>query len=104
MSNFRKTLPLPPPGKTVDDAIEVSLRHHQPRKTPNAGGDRQKTLAPHPSRLSSSSNDFRRSPKHGGRRSLPPPPRPPDSLVPHHEGRAPNWSAHGRALLSALQK
>jgi hypothetical protein len=24
--------------------------------------------------------------------------------VPHHEGRVPNWSAHGRALLSALEE
>ncbi len=109
MSNFRKTLPLPPPGKTVDDAVETSLRQHQARKTPAAGGERNKTFAPRPSKLSSSSsNDLRRSPKNAGRRSLPPLPPPPapspDSLVPHHEGRAPNWAAHGRALLSALEE
>src|SRR5439155_20242870 len=54
---------------------------------------------------SSSNNDLRRSPRQGGRRSLPPPPRTPDvdGLVPP-EGRAPNWTAHGRALLSALEE
>src|SRR5207302_1974717 len=83
-----------------------SLRQHQARKTPASGGERNKTLAPRPSKLSSSSsNDLRRSPKIPGRRSLPPlppaPAPPPDSLVPHQEGRAPNWAAHGRALLSA---
>jgi hypothetical protein len=107
MSNSRKTLPLPPPGRTVDDALEVSLRHPNPplRKTPSAG-DRLKSMTPRLPRLSSSSNnDLRRSPKQGGRRSLPPPPRSPDldDLAPP-EGRAPNWLAHGRALSAALDE
>jgi hypothetical protein len=103
MSNFRKTLPLPPPGKTIGEAVEVSLRH-PPRKTPSPGGDRRKSVAPRARALSSSSSgDLRRSPRQ--RRSLPPPPRQPDfdSLVPP-EGRAPNWMAHGRALAAALQE
>jgi hypothetical protein len=106
MSNFRKTLPLPPPGRTIGEAVEVSLRHPQPRKTPSTAAEKRKSMAPRAPRLSSSSSgDLRRSPKHGGRRSLPPPPRPPDfdSLVPP-EGRAPNWLAHGRALAEALQE
>jgi hypothetical protein len=103
MSNFRKTLPLPPPARTIGEAVEVSLRH-PPRKTPSTGGERRKSIAPRASRLSSSSNnDLRRSPK--PRRSLPPPPPSPDfdSLVPP-EGRAPNWMAHGRALAAAIDE
>jgi hypothetical protein len=102
MSNFRKTLPLPPPGRTIDEAVEVSLRHPQ-RKTPSPAGDRRKSIAPRARLSSSSNNDLRRSPK--PRRSLPPPPRSPDfdSLVPP-EGRAPNWMAHGRALTAAIEE
>jgi hypothetical protein len=105
MSNSRKTLPLPPPGRTVDDALEVSLRHPSPPfgKTPSPA-DRGKSTGARAPRLSSSSNnDFRRSSKQGGRRSVPPPPRPPDSLAPP-EGRAPNWLAHGRALSATLDE
>jgi hypothetical protein len=107
MSNPRKTLPLPPPGRTVGDAIEASLRAPNPpaRKTPSPG-ERRKSIAPRAPRLSSSSSgDLRRSPRPGGRKSIPPPPHPsdPEDLAPP-EVRATNWLAHGRALAAALEE
>jgi hypothetical protein len=99
MSN-RKTLPLPPPGRTVGDAIEVSVRQPSLRKTPPVG-ERGKPVASRTPRLSSSNNDLRKSSRQG-RRSLPPPSEV-DSLLPP-EARAPNWLAHGRALAAALDE
>jgi hypothetical protein len=105
MSTFRKTLPLPPPGKNIGEALQVGLRQPQ-RKTPSTGAERHKSVAPRPPKMSSSNNDLRRSPKPGGRRSLPPPPRSPDfgDLAPQPEPRAANWMAHARSLLESLEE
>jgi hypothetical protein len=91
----------------VGEAIEASLKAPNPptRKTPSPG-ERRKSIAPRVPRLSSSSSgDLRRSPRPGGRRSVPPPPPPsdPEDLAPT-EVRATNWLAHGRALAAALEE
>jgi len=104
MSDFRRTLPLPPPGTSVGEALEDIVRHHHPRKTPAAG---HKLATPRAPQLSSSpGRDFRRS-KPGARRTLrPAPPRASDAndLAPPLDEGVATWIAKGRALSAAIEQ
>jgi hypothetical protein len=60
MSDFRRTLPLPPPGRFIGDSLDDGQRTRGGRKTP---GERQKSLAPPkvPQLGNSSARDLRKS-------------------------------------------
>jgi len=105
MPDFRRTLPLPPPGRSVSDALEG-----KGRKTPGAVGDRPKNLsAPRlPQFAASSGRDLRKS-KPGGRKT---PhlgrfetgaPAQGTDLAPLDRA-APGWLAKARVLFAALEE
>src|SRR6266540_4701367 len=102
MSDYRRTLPLPPPAGSVGEALEDIVRQHQPRRTPAAG---HKLTAPRPPQLSASpGRDFRRSKP--GRRTLRPSPNTsaPAALAPPHDDDVPAPPAKGRPPSTALEQ
>jgi hypothetical protein len=103
MSDFRRTLPLPPPGRSVGDALDGKNR-----KEPSAP-DRQKTLgtprvpqfAASPGRdLRKSKSGARKTP-HLGRLDADPAPAA-DPAAPERE--VPAWLSKARALSAALEE
>ena len=101
MSDFRRTLPIPPPGRTVGEAIEESVR--QSRKSSAPGPERRKSLPPGRATpgLSSSPRELRRS--RPGKKT-PPTARPElDARAAPLEG-ATSWTLKARALSSALEE
>jgi len=108
MSDFRRTLPIPPPGRTVGEAFEEGARQHG-RKASSA--ERHKSIAPGrqsiapgrptPGLSASSQRDLRRS-KPG--RKTPPPVRPEGE--PRGMALEPptSWTLKARALSSALDE
>jgi hypothetical protein len=105
MSDFRRTLPLPPPGRSIGDALEV-----KDRKTPGTAADRQKSMgAPRVPQFSASSGrDLRKSKPgsrktpHLGRLESADPAQATD-LGPLEKG-VPAWLAKARALSAALEE
>jgi hypothetical protein len=90
MADFRRTLPLPPPGRFVGDVLQgktPSLPPQGMRRTP-APVRRTKTHPPTPSRPSGAA---------GAARSLPPPGGVPIDVS------APEWAKKGRALSTAIE-
>ena len=105
MSDFRRTLPLPPPGRSVGDALEGKNR-----KTPGVPADRQKAMgAPRvPQFAASPGRDLRKS-KPGARKT--PHLGRLDSAEPAQaselaasERGVPAWLAKARALSAALEE
>jgi hypothetical protein len=106
MSDFRRTLPLPPPGRSVTDALDGKNR-----KTPGAA-DRQKPIGtPRVPQFSASPGRDLRKSKPGGRKtphlgrleSAEPAPSPSIDLGALERG-VPPWLAKARALSAALQE
>lgn len=104
MSDFRRTLPLPPPGRSVGDALEG-----KGRKTPSAPVDRQKAMGTPrvPEFAASPGRDLRKSKT--GSRKTPHLGRAADAVEPAEatdlpalERGAPPWLAKARALSAAL--
>lgn len=102
MSDFRRTLPLPPPGRTVGEALEESAHRHA-RKSSGPGAERNKTIPPGRATpgLSSSPRDLRRS--RPGKKT-------PNPARADAEGRGAfldatsSWALKARALSSALEE
>jgi len=102
MSDFRRTLPLPPPGRSIGDALEGKNR-----KTP--GGDRQKAMGtPRLPQFSASGRDLRKSKPgarktpHLGRLESAEPATSTDLGA--LERGVPGWLAKARVLSAALQE
>jgi hypothetical protein len=104
MSDFRRTLPLPPPGRSVGDALEGKNR-----KAAGTPADRQKALGtPRVPQFSASpARDLRKS-KPGARKTPhlgrldAAEPAPATELGPLEKG-VPGWLAKARALSAALE-
>jgi hypothetical protein len=105
MSDFRRTLPLPPPGRSLGDALEGKNR-----KASGHAADRQKNLGTPrvPQFASSTGRDLRKSKP--ANRKTPNPGRPEPSeaaqatgLGPLEKG-IPAWLAKARALSAALEE
>jgi hypothetical protein len=104
MSDFRRTLPLPPPGRSISDALDGKNR-----KSPAAPGDRQKSIGPprvpqfaaSPGRDPRKSKPGSRKTPHLGRLETAEPA--PTDLGPLERG-APAWLAKARALSAALEE
>jgi hypothetical protein len=103
MTEFKRTLPLPPPGPTWGEPIEDGRRQAGVRK--EAARAEKSKATPRPAQLSSSSSrDFRRS-KPGGPKKHVARPEPSDAttLSPSLDGVA-AWVAKGRALSRAIDE
>jgi hypothetical protein len=105
MSEFRRTLPLPPPGRSVGDALEGKNR-----RTPGAPADKSKAMATPrvPQFAVSPAKDMRKS-KPGSRKTphlgrLDANELPAGSEVAAQDRNAPSWLAKARALSSLLQE
>src|SRR5260221_4103357 len=102
MSDFRRPLPVPPPGRTVGEAIEESV-HRQSRKASAPAGERHKSIPPGRATpgLASSPRDWRRS---SPGKKTPHPARPePEPRSGAHDAAA-SWALKARALSSALEE
>ena len=105
MSDFRRTLPLPPPGRSVGDALEGKNR-----KASVTSGDRQKSLgtprgpqfSASPARDPRKSKPSGRKTPHLGRLEAAEPAQATD-LGPLEKG-VPSWLAKARALSAALEE
>jgi hypothetical protein len=101
MSDFRRTLPLPPPGRSIGDALEGKNR-----KTPST--DRQKALGtPRVPQFSASGRDLRKS-KPGARKTphlgrLETAEQASSTDLGTLERGVPAWLAKARALSAALK-
>ncbi|HMI88325.1 MAG TPA: hypothetical protein VK550_29785 [Polyangiaceae bacterium] len=104
MSDFRRTLPLPPPGRSVGDALDG-----KGRKIAGASADRQKNLgtprvpqfAASPGRDLRKSKPGNRKTPHLGRLETS---EPATADVGPLERGAPAWMAKARALSAALEE
>jgi len=105
MSDFRRTLPLPPPGRSVGDALEGKRR-----KTSGTAADRQKNLGTPrvPQFGASSGRDLRKS-KPGSRKT--PHLGRPESAEPTLatdlgalDRSVPSWQAKARVLCAAMEE
>jgi hypothetical protein len=105
MSDFRRTLPLPPPGRSVGDALEGKNR-----KTAGTAADRQKNLvAPRVPQFAASPNRDPRKSKPGNRKTphlgrLEATEAPQGMDVGTLERGVPGWLAKARALSTALEE
>lgn len=105
MSEFRRTLPLPPPGRSVGEALEGKNR-----KTPGVQNDKQKPMGtPRVPQFAASPGRDPRKSKTGSRKTphlgrLDANDAPPASELSPVDRNAPPWLVKARALMSALEE
>src|SRR5260370_21162735 len=100
MSDFRRTLPAPAPGRTVGEAVEDSVHRHS-RKASTPVGERHKSIPPGRATpgLASSPRDLRRS--RPGKKTPHPARLEPEARGGAHDAAAPS-ALTPRTLSSAL--
>jgi hypothetical protein len=105
MSEFRRTLPLPPPGRSVGDALEGKNR-----KTPAISNDKQKAMGtPRVPQFGASPAKDPRKSKTGSRKTphlgrLETNEAAPSSELSPIDRNVPSWLAKARALAAALEE